>query len=174
MRNGNAFSLVELLVVMFIIGLGASMVMPRLVRQPPNREWSAVTAELNNMLYFARQEAITSQKVHRLTFDEKKKEVRVEMLAGEKQPGKPVYQPVHSHYFTSRYELPEGIRFTSLKLGKKELFAENKGLGWCYIIPHGLVQDIQLSLERSDDEKLSKHMIKAAPFLGTFEVVGAD
>lgn len=168
MRNPSAFSLVEVLVVVFIIGLGASLVLPRLVRRPPDKEWPAVTAELNNMLYFARQEAITSQKVHRLTFDEKKNEVRVERLIGS-TGGNDQYEPAHSFYFTSRYELPEGVRFVSLKLGKKNLFEQNKGQGWCYVIPHGLVQDVQLVLERSDEDKISKQTLNVAPFLGSFE-----
>lgn len=168
-----AFSLLEVLIVVFIIGVAASMVMPRLLRRSPAIEWRSVRDELNNMLYFARQEAITSQKIHRLTFNRPERVITVEVEAGEKKPGEPIYEPVYSHYFTSRYEVPEQLSLTRLRLGKKELFSEHKGRGWCYVLPHGLVEDIALTIERTDKDETQKRTFTVAPFLGVFEEGGA-
>ena len=163
-----------MLIVVFIIGLGASLVMPRLLRRSPDKEWPSIQSELSNMLYFARQEAITSQKVHRIVFDKRKRRAIVEVDAGEHKPGVRAYEPIKSMYYTSEYQLPEGVSFLSLVLGKKELFEENKGIGWCYVVPHGLVQDIVLKMERIDMDQVTQRIFKVAPFLGTIEMEGDD
>ena len=81
------------------------------------------------------------------------------------------YEPIKSMYYTSEYQLPEGVSFLSLVLGKKELFEENKGIGWCYVVPHGLVQDI-VEMERIDMDQVTQRIFKVAPFLGTIEMEG--
>lgn len=168
-----AFSLLEVLIVVFIIGVAASMVMPRLLRRSSAIEWTSIRDELNNMLYFARQESITSQKIHRLNFNRSERLITVEVEAGEKKPGEPLYEPVYSHYFTSRYELPEQLSLITLKLGKKELFSEHKGRGWCYVLPHGLVEDVALTIERTDKDETQTRTFTVGPFLGVFEERGA-
>ena len=164
----TAFSMIEIMVVILIIGLMASMILPRLVQRSPDAAWPAIADECNNMLYFARQEALTSQKIHRLVFNKKERSMHVEVDAGEKKPGVRDYQKVHSHYFTSSYTLPETVDFLSMKRGKKELFAENKGVAYCYVVPHGLVEDGVIRLERNEIEKTSAIHFTVQPFLGAF------
>lgn len=144
--------------------------LPRLVRRSPAVEWPALQQELNNLLYFARQEAITTQKVHRLTFNKKKRSVSVEVRDGdvENKPGVPQYSPVHSTYFASEYEWPEQVHCEWVKLNKKDLFDEFKGMAWCYVVPNGLVQDISVKLVRNEHGATSHMVFTAAPFLGSF------
>lgn len=168
-----AFSLMEIMIGLLIIGLGASMVVPRLLRRSPALEWPAIQQELNNVLYFARQEAITSQKVHRLTFAQKKRTIAVKIEDGEAKPGIPKFSPVYSTYFTTVYELPEQVTLEYVKLGKKELFGENKGIASCYVVPNGLIQDVVVGLVREDAGETSKKSFAAAPFLGTFDDTAA-
>ncbi len=165
-----AFSLIEILIGLFIIGVGASVLLPRLTRRSPNLEWPALQQELNNVLYFARQEAITTQKVHRLTFNKKKRTVTVEARDGdvENKPGVPHYGPVASTYFTTEYEWPEQITCEWVKLNKKDLFDENKGMAWCYVVPNGLVQDVSVKLVRNEHGVTTHMVFTAAPFLGAF------
>ena len=173
-RNAG-FSLLEILVVMFIIGLGASFVMPRLVRRAPNIEWPNVRDEMNNMLYFARQEAITTQKVHRLVFDQKKRVLTVQVDAGKDSKGKHRFTQTESMYFTSTYELPEQLSLRSVTMGKKQLLEESKDRkAYCYVVPHGLVQAVEVTFDRNgigDEERKAFMKIKVAPFLGSFEVM---
>ena len=51
---------------------------------------------------------------------------------------------------------------------RKELFAENKGVAYCYVVPHGLVEDAVLRLERNEPEKTSVIKLTVQPFLGAF------
>ncbi|MDQ5890972.1 MAG: hypothetical protein QG604_846 [Candidatus Dependentiae bacterium] len=164
----SAFSLIEIMIGLAIIGIGASMVMPRLLRRSPTIEWPALNQELNNILYFARQEAITTQKVHRLTFNKKKRSITVEAREGDTEKGVPKYVSVYSTYFTAEYEFPEQITLEWVKLGKKDLFDEHKGIAWCYVVPNGLVQDVSVKLVRDDRGAISSKVFNAAPFLGTF------
>ncbi|MGD1997484.1 MAG: prepilin-type N-terminal cleavage/methylation domain-containing protein [Candidatus Dependentiae bacterium] len=167
-RGRPAFSMLEILVVLFIIGMMASLVGPRMVKRSPDATWPAVSDEFNNMLYFARQEAITSQQVHRLVFDQKKGMARVEVDVGESKPGVRDYQEIHSHYFTSSYTLPDSLRLVSCKRGKKDLFDENKGIAYCYVVPHGLVEDLTLHLERAEADRTAAARLTVQPFLGSF------
>jgi len=165
-----AFSLIEIMVGLFIIGVAASVMLPRLVRRSPAIEWPALQQELNNLLYFARQEAITTQKVHRLTFDKKKRSIEVEARDGEMEnkPGVPRYASLSSIYFPTHYELPEKVSIEWVKLNKKDLFEEHKGMAWCYVVPNGLVQDVSVKLVREEDGVTSSMVFNAAPFLGSF------
>lgn len=165
----NAFSLIEIMIGLFIIGLGASLVVPRLLRRSPSTEWPAVQLELNALLFFARQEAIVTQKIHRLTFAEKARTVTVEIPDGEEKPGVIKYSQVSSLYVATQYELPESIRFDSVKLDKKNMFDEHKGKAFCYVIPNGLIQEVCVTLVRNEAGVLSKKIYNAAPFLGTFD-----
>lgn len=157
---------------------------PRLVRRAPSSEWPTIRDELNNMIYFARQEAITSQIVHRLVFAPKQGEIYVEKLvkknvgknssvsvatsSGKKQE-KDLFEKVHSHYFTSNYMLPEAVSITSLKRGKKDLLPEGKNpRGYCYVVPHGLVESLTLVLTRTEDESSELQEFNMEPFLGKF------
>lgn len=165
-----AFTMIEMMVVLFIIGLMVSLVGPRMAQRTPDATWPVVSDEFNNMLYFARQEAITSQKIHRLVFDKRKRTAHVEVDAGEAKPGVRDYQPVHSHYFTSSYALPDEIGYLSLKRGKKDLFEDNKGVAYCYVVPHGLVEDLVLRLERQESERTTAVKLSVQPFLGAFNL----
>lgn len=175
MRTATGFSLLEILIALLIVGIAASFVMPRLVRRSPNTEWSHVHEEMNNMLYYARQEAITTQKIHRLVFDQKKKVCFVEVEDGKDAKGRAKFAASRSYYFTSSYDLPEQITLTSVVLKKKNLLAENKKRqAFCYVVPHGLVQNVTVMFERSGigDEAQAAHLkLRLEPFLGTFDNV---
>jgi prepilin-type N-terminal cleavage/methylation domain-containing protein len=164
-----AFTLIEILIGLAIIGLGASLVMPRLTRRPHETEWTTIQHELNTMLFFARQEAIVTQKIHRITCNEKTRTLVVEMPTGEEKNGVALYEQVYSTYFTTKYELPAQVRFGAVKLGKKNLFEESKGIGCCYVVPNGLIQEVSIELIRDDGSQTTRKVYQAAPFLGTFD-----
>ncbi len=168
-KNVAAFSLIEILLGLAIIGLGASLVMPRLIRRPHESEWPTIQHELNTMLFFARQEAIVTQKIHRITCDEKARTIVAQAPTGEDKNGEALYDQVYSSYFTTKYELPAQIRFGAVKLGKKNLFEEHKGLASCYVVPNGLIQEMSIELIRDDGGQITRKVYTAAPFLGTFD-----
>jgi prepilin-type N-terminal cleavage/methylation domain-containing protein len=168
-HSRSAFTLIEILLGLAIIGLGASLVMPRLTRRPHETEWPTIQHELNTMLFFARQEAIVTQKIHRITCNEKARTLVAEAPTGQEKNGVMQYEQVYSSYFTTQYELPSQVRFGAVKLGKKNLFEENKGIASCYVVPNGLIQEVSIELIRDDGSQTMRKVYQAAPFLGTFD-----
>lgn len=175
MKKQEAFSLLEILVVVVVIGIMATMALPRLGRKAPKTEWKNVIDEINNLVDYARQEAIANQNIYRLRFISKKTsndlvQVEIERDNPEK-PGQKLYEPIKSYYFKPVYKLPEVITIFAVYHGKTEQFAENKDNAYCYIIPNGLVQEIFVHMERIIREEKSQMTLKMSPFFGKFELL---
>lgn len=174
LRERSAFTLIEILIVVVVIGMMATMALPRLIRKPPTAKWETVLDELNNLVYYARQKAISTQHTYRLHFESTRKlndivQVEIEKDDPEK-PGQKLYLPEKSYYFNPIYKFPTEITIQAVYHGKKNMLEEHNNHAYCYIIPNGLVQDISLHLERTQDEEKTKKIFKTSPFFGKFEL----
>ncbi len=174
--QSKGFSLIEILVVLFLIGIIGTIGLPRFMQQSPKAEWPTILDDINNLVIFARQEAISNQAIYRLVFKKQNKGRDLVLVQREgRDPEKPlqkVYNQVTSGYIQTRYELPEQIKFKALYHGKDEEFEENKGQGYCYVIPDGLVQDVMIHLTKKKEKKDKKEQeatLRMAPFFGKFE-----
>jgi len=67
-KASSAFTMIELMVVVVLVGLMATMILPRMFRRSPAVEWPNILDEMNNLVSFARQEAISDQQNYRLLF----------------------------------------------------------------------------------------------------------
>lgn len=165
----------ELMVIVAIIGFIGSSILPRLMRRPPSAEWPIVLDDINNLVMFARQEAISHQKVHRLNFKfAGKKGTLISVESAEddpEKPGKKLFEKVDSLYFSTQYKLSEFIHLDNLFHGKLDEFAENNFEAYCYVVPNGLVQDSIIRLTRNYNDKESKVSLRMKPFLGKFELM---
>ena len=161
------------MIAVVIIGIIAGIAFPRLMRRAPNTEWSHVKEELNDLLSFAREQAITHKEIYRLTFDAKEAEHKVLVETQKSDPQKPekkIYALATSEYFLATYTLPESIKITAVYKGKQEQFEANKNVAYSYIIPDGLAEDILVHMKRLDTAEESKASFKVQPFFGTFEL----
>ncbi len=84
----------------------------------------------------------------------------------QKKPTEKSFKPVTSLYATTKYELPDIIRINAVYVNKKNIMQENKGQGYCYIIPEGLIQEIAVWLTRSEKGQESKVTLKTQAFFG--------
>lgn len=154
------------------MGVVASLAMPRLIRKPVSVEWSSVKETLNNLLFFARQEAITTNVLHRLVFDARHNSIIVEAATTKYQQTIPVkdlaFQKAQSYYFTDHYQLPEQLHIMSVALGKKEVLNPKTEKAYCYILPNALIEGITLTLERAWNGKRDMARFVVEPFLGHF------
>lgn len=175
LKASRAFTLIEIMVVVVIVGIMATLILPRLTRRPPSSEWPIVLDDLNNLIYFARQEAISHQKLHRLYFQKKGKEGTTVTVQVEKQdpehPEKNLFEAVDSGYFSTTYKLSEFIQIDNIFHGKHDEWAEGNGKASCYVVPNGLVQDVLIRLTRNYDGEASKVSFRMKPFLGKFDLV---
>lgn len=174
-KSHRGFSLIEMMVIITIIGLVITAVAPRLLRRPPSAEWPIVLDDINNLVYFARQEAISYQKIHRLRFKLSGKEgtfVTVESAEDDpEKPGKKKFETVSSGYFSTKYKLSEFIHLDNIFHGKRDEFTENNFEAYCYVVPNGLVQDTVIRLTRNYESHESKVSFRMKPFLGKFEML---
>ncbi len=172
MRMRNGFTLLEVMIMVVVIGVIAGLTLPRLMRRPPVTEWPHILGQLNDMIYFARQEAISDQTVYRLTFRSSEKSPDSIVIESQQddpeKPGKKIFTPVWSEYFSTTYTLPPEVRFEAVYLGKVEQLDENKGIGYCYVIHDGLVQDIMVHMRRIADGVEATGTFTVEPFMGTF------
>lgn len=173
MKNNSAFTLIEILIVMVVIAFMATIISPWLFRKKPAQNWPTTLDRFNSFLYFARQEAISTNKVYRVVFKSNKQEPDFILVQEETEdpenPDKIIYKQTFSEYFKTQYTLPDTIKMVSCYKGKVEQFAENKGNGYCFVIPNGLVEDIMIYLVRKIDDKEEKATFKISPFVGKFD-----
>lgn len=185
MLNKKAFTLVEILMVMVVIGIMATIIFPRLFRRKPSEKWSMVLDRFNNSLVFARQEAISSGKNYRILFKSNSNNapdfIVVQQEERDKEDkNKKIFKDVTSEYFETKYELPTNIKMLSFYKNKVEQFAESspsprlrttgKNNAFCYIIPNGLIQDVMIYLVKRVKGKEDKVTFKSEPFLGEFKM----
>lgn len=171
----RAFTMIEMMVVIFLIGLAATITIPRIAYKSPQAEWKIVLDDLNNLVIFARQEAISNQKIYRLTFKpngSKPDTVTVEVEGQDpEKPQKKTYIPVPGFYLNTQYELHPSIKLKALYHGKKEQINSGDGDIHCYIIPDGLVQDVVVHMSKIENKIESKVTFRMMPFYGKFELL---
>lgn len=173
-KSLNAFTFIELMVVIFLIGIVATLVMPTLTHKEPASDWPNILDELNGLMLFARQEAIANQRVYRLSFRSNKPPeqdcvIVEEELDHPEKIGEKIYSQVKSDYFVTRYNLPESVKIKSAFSGREVLFSDEKGRADCHVIPDGLVQEMLLHFVRKDGNTEAKASFKVMPFFGKFE-----
>jgi len=169
----HAFTMVEMMVVIFLIGVMATFVIPRLAYRTPQADWSTILYDLNNLAFFARQEAISNQAVYRLRF--KAGGSAPDMMIVEKvgqdpdRPEKPIYTQVLSYYLKTQYQFHPSVKIKAFYHGKKNVLDESGGDTCCYIVHDGLVQDVLIHLARTEKGVESRVSFKMMPFYGKFE-----
>jgi prepilin-type N-terminal cleavage/methylation domain-containing protein len=174
MMRHSAFTIIELLLVITIIGILATMTLPRIIRKSPDSSWEHITFEINNLAKFARQESIAQQKTYRISFISGLKEkdlIRVEVETDDpEKPGTTIFKETTSEYFTPRYELPEHVYLNQVYKGKEEALKGRRiKRASCHVIPHGLVEEVTVHLSREEEKgAVSKASLHMAPFLGRF------
>lgn len=173
MKKLAAFTLLEILIVVVVIGIMATMTLPRLMKSPPESEWKTVLDELNNLVSYGRQEAIANKKVYRLHFIANRTsgdtvQVEVEKDNPEK-PGDKIYSAISSYYFKPTYKVPQEITIQGVYIDKKNELEENKGNAYCYIVPDGLVQEVTVQMDREIKGQKSSMKFIMIPFFGNFE-----
>lgn len=170
----KAFTIIEMMIVLFLIGLLGSFMIPRLFKKNPSAEWPIMIDEVNNLLLFARQEAISHYTVHRLHFFAPRDNVHyitIETIAQDPEnPKKTIFKPVSSTYTLTSYSLHPSVTIDAVYLGRKDQLFENNQQAYCYIIPDGLVQEIFLHLSKRGEEGVQKVTFHINPFLGKFDL----
>ena len=76
--RSRGFSLIELIVVLVVIGLSASLVMPSLSRFSKTVELKGAARKISAILRYCRSEAVNKGQTYQIIFDSDLREVRVQ------------------------------------------------------------------------------------------------
>lgn len=113
MRN-KGFALIELIIVLVLIGLAISLVAPSFSRVAKNVELKAAAKKTSGILRYYRSEAVHRGKVHQVLFDSGLREVRIQAIDGEEDPG--VSEKMRGQGLIKKYQLPPGIQMKELNI----------------------------------------------------------
>ncbi|PIE67749.1 MAG: type II secretion system protein GspH [Deltaproteobacteria bacterium] len=103
----RGFTLFELLVVMVIIGIAASLIVPRLGGSVDKMQLRTATRDLASVMRFARSQAVTRGREYRVLFDSATRMVAIEMAPSiNGQTADSSENAISSRH---RYQLPAGI-----------------------------------------------------------------
>ncbi len=172
--KSSAFTLLEMMVVIALVAVIAAFTVPRLFRRAPAVEWKNITDDLNNLVLFARHNALEYRKPYRLVFRQNQQQDTVTVEASMDVPEKPghiKYEPVAPDYMATTYKFADAVKLHAVYRGKIEMLADQHGVAYCAITADGLVQDVVVQLVRTLDGVESSGTLTMNPFFGTFDFV---
>ncbi|MEX0940272.1 MAG: type II secretion system protein [Candidatus Babeliales bacterium] len=142
----KGFTFLELVVVIMLIGLLATIVVPNLQNVIPGYKRKEFLSRLTGLVRLSWQQALITQRAHRVLFDLEKRIVQVEIESEKKdKKAKPLFEPIKISYLNSTYQWTENIEIKQFFVEGKELIAR-PGIKteqvWFYIAPDGLAQEV--------------------------------
>lgn len=146
----QGFSLIEIMVVIMIMGIMAAIVVPNLRQRVPGHKRKAFITELNTLMALGWQDALATQKVHRVFFDIDARVVSLEIEEIGPSDHEIAYKPIKQAYRTTSYEWPEEIEIKNFYIdGSDELNQPERKTSslWFYIMPEGLSQNVIINVE---------------------------
>jgi prepilin-type N-terminal cleavage/methylation domain-containing protein len=152
--NQLGFSLLELLVVMMLLGIMATVSVRVFQSVRPGYARRAFVAKVNSLLITAVRSALMTQRVQRLLFDLEHNTLYVQESSA-KDDQKENFQDIAVEYVDTRYTWPETITLQQFFIGKKDEMAGKKTTKvWLYIMPDGTAQDVTINaVDTADKQK---------------------
>lgn len=150
--NKHGFSLLELLVVIALLGLLATIVVPRLQQGNPRYDRANFIAQLNALSQFGKQHAVMVNATHRVLFNFSNNVVQLEQESAPDKAGKVQYAAVKTPAVSTTIQIPEAIEIKNFYIdgtGFDEMakFAGGAtGEVWFFIVPEGLAQEAIVNL----------------------------
>lgn len=146
----------------------------RIVVRKPNDEWNTVVERVNIMLAQAAQQALLTQKNHRLTFMQKEKGgVALSIEIESKNLEKPTqfnYDKVTSLRIENPFELPSTFFIHEVLINGINQFGNRAKSASIFITKEGIVQPAIIHIARARENETSKKSLVIQPFLGTCEL----
>jgi general secretion pathway protein H len=116
--RSRGFSLIELIVVLVVIGLSASLVMPSLSRFSKTVELKGAARKISAVLRYCRSEAVNKGQIYQIIFDSDLREVRVQKT----EPSEEKEQELRGKGKSVRqmYHLPTGINVKEVNIASPQ------------------------------------------------------
>ena len=149
----SGFTIIELVVVIFIIGLLATISIPNFRKRRPSYERKQFVSHINALVQTAWQEAIEKFKLRVVAFNEKTRQVSIgEMPIDPKNPTKKDFKPLKFKYLKTNYTWPENLVIKNFFVnGKDELVRSDKREIYIFINPEGFTDDAIINILDTSD-----------------------
>lgn len=156
----RGFTFLELLVVMMLLGIITTLVVPNLLNLVPRHKTKEFIEQFGNLTQLAWQNALITQKLHRVWFDVNKRVVRVEIeQKSEHQGGKKEFVPIQVPYTTSELTIPSFIELQNVYIEGTDMMHQ-PGIKtetlWFYVVPNGMVQEVIINALDTQDRERDK------------------
>ena len=176
MHKAQGIALFELIIALFIIAIVGGVLLPRLRHKTPAEERKEFVASLNALLLVTRQNALITQRLHKIVFDFEKRKCfsEVQLLPGEtKDKLKHIKELV-----TQLPHWPESIDIVQFFIKGEDEIKKFPTLDavekiWFYMIPDGLVQPVIINMlgrQQNGEEEGVKISLVLNPFRAYFKV----
>ncbi len=138
------FTLLELVVVIFVLGLLLRITVPMFVNRIPGYKRNEFITQVSSLIKLAWQNALITQRMHRVWFDLEKKIMRVEIVKPKKKGNdKEEFEPISVSYLKSEYHWPETFFIKQLYVDGTNILNQpgvKTETAWVYVLPEGLMQ----------------------------------
>lgn len=156
--KNDGFSLLELLVVMFLIGLMTTFIIPTLQNLRPAHKQDQFVNNCRTVLAIAWQKALATGKLHRVYFDLAKRIMRAEVQTSEPDAKEETFGTVQRAYDEAEFTWPSVITIKEFFIeGTERLHSAGSQAEavWFYVVPDGMVQEVVMNIEdmSSTDER---------------------
>jgi general secretion pathway protein H len=116
MKN-RGFSLMELMIVLVIIGLGLMLVAPSLSRLSKTMELQGAAKKVSAILRYSRSEAVNQGRSYQVLFDMESRKVKVAIVDVAPKQGETDKKEEKSTDIKEKiYDLPAGVHIKEIKL----------------------------------------------------------
>jgi type II secretion system protein H len=167
----QGFTFIEILVVMMLVGILATIIVPNLGGRLPKYEREAFIAELEGVIRFGWQEAVQSTKMHRVLFDLEKNKIAVQVATGKKnRDGTPAFDTVADSYTASELIIPDAFEFREFYInGRNELKRDRDTFKvWFFILPTGMTQEVVINMLDTNESDAQGNEMRVGLVLNPF------
>lgn len=146
----GGFTLMELVIVLFILGLITAMAMPTFVNFYRKSEEQQTTGQLTQLLRFAHQQAIFKRKVRTVGIDF---ETHSYYLKEDPLPGDYSFEIRRRH----QTPLPEGFEFELIEYPEQEE-EEDSDEAFVNFYPNGTADKVKLTIRRVNERGFTENL----------------
>jgi prepilin-type N-terminal cleavage/methylation domain-containing protein len=158
----RGFSLIELVIVMLIIAILASLAVPRITLFTPSGA-DEFASQCTHLVRFAYVRALATGKLHRIRFRVPTRTMSLEEEDGETGTGEKTFREVTAAAASTHYLWHESVKVRNFFIKKID---ENAGgtlkEAWFYVFPAGLTQEVIINIE--DTERRRARGLVINPF----------
>lgn len=155
MKSERAFTLIEILVVMFLIGAFLAIAVPRF-KDITDVNVKSAARQISGTVKYLYNEAIFKKNIYRLVFDLDTQEYWVEYLEGDKFT--PAVDPL-----LKKKKLPTGISFSDIFTERTTEKVDNGNEVFLVFLPTGFVDFAVIHLKTSSD---NYYTVVTKPYTG--------